>query len=144
MAQEKEPNFGLDWDEEIDDGEEFIKPYIFEPGDYDFKVVKFERGISSNGNNQAILDIEITDGEHKAIIKDWITLTNRTIWKIASFFRSIGLKKHGEKTKMRWKESVGKTGRCTLKQDEATSKKGTTYTVNAIEAYLDPVEDFEW
>lgn len=144
MADYNDEVFELSWDDEIDDGDEQER-VLFEPGDYDFKVKEFKRSMTkSTGNNMAELDIEVTDGNKKAVIKDWIVLTNKTVWKIASFFRSIGLKKHGEKIQMKWKESVGKTGRCTLAQEERESKNGNTYLVNTIYSYNDPVEDMEW
>lgn len=142
-----EEEFELDWEAEIDDGSEFER-VLFEPGDYDFKVVNVEKSkTKETGNNMAVVDIEVTDGKRKAEVRDWIVLTNKTIWKIASFFRSIGLKKHGEKVRMRWNEAVGLTGRCTVEQEERTSNKGNTYMVNRINAYLDPedeVEEIEW
>lgn len=139
---------GLDWDEEIDDGAEF-ENIVFPEGDYDFTVKSFKRDKArESGNNMAVLELEVTDGKKKALIKDWIVLTTKTKWKIASFFRSVGLKKHGENIKMKWQESVGTTGRCTLSVEERTSNKGNTYKVNQIESYLDPIddniEDVEW
>ncbi len=137
---------GLDWEEEIDDGQEF-EYVVLEPGDYDFTVKSFERGKTKDThNNMAILELEVTDGKKKAIVKDWIVLTNKTVWKIASFFRSIGLKKHGEKVKMKWKESIGRSGRCTLAQEERESQKGNTYKTNSVYAYIDPPEeiDVQW
>ena len=145
MAEEKARSLG--WDDIINDGEKYPERVVLEPGDYDFKVTKFERGISKNGNNMAELELEIKDGEKTAIVKDWIALTDKTMWKVANFFRSVGLKKHGEKTKMRWKESIGKTGRCTLTKVKLESKNGTPYDANQIHEYLDPIdetEDFEW
>lgn len=137
----------LDWDEEIDDGDEF-ENIVFPEGDYDFTVVNFKRDrAKESGNNMAVLDLEVTDGKKKTVIKDWLVLTNKTKWKIASFFRSVGLKKHGENIKMKWKESVGTSGRCTLSVEERVSDKGNAYKVNQIKSYLDQdeeIEDVEW
>lgn len=142
-----EEEFELDWEAEIDDGNEFER-VLLEPGDYDFTVKKIERSkTKETGNNMAVVYLEVTDGERKAEIRDWIVLTNKTIWKIASFFRSVGLKKHGEKVKMKWPESVGLSGRCSVEQEERTSNKGNTYKANRIGSYLDPeeeVEDVQW
>lgn len=138
---------GLEWDDEIDDGEEFER-VLFEPGDYKFEVLNVEREVTkTTGNNMAALELKVTDGKKSAVVRDWIVLTNKTIWKIASFFRSVGLKKHGEKVKMQWKKALGLTGELSLKTEERTSSKGTTYTVNVVDAYLDPpeeVEDVTW
>lgn len=139
----------LDWEEEIDDGDtERIEPVLFEPGDYDFTVKSFKRSkAKTSGKNMAELELEVTDGVKSTVIKDWIVLTSNTIWKIASFFRSVGLKKHGEKIRMQWKESVGRTGRCSLQQEDRVSNKGNAYKVNTIYSYLDPqdeIEEIEW
>lgn len=137
----------LGFDDEISDGEgnDIV---LFEPGNYQFTVKSYERGkTKESGNNMVTVELEVTDGKKKSTIKDWIVLTNKTMWKIASFFRSIGLKKRGENIKMNWKESVGKSGMCTLSQDEKISKAGNSYKVNSIYSYLDPmeeVEDVEW
>lgn len=141
MAQEEVRE--LDWDEEIDDGTEY-ENVVFPEGDYDFTVKTFKRDkAKESGNNMAVLELEVTDGKKKAIVKDWIVLTTNMKWKIANFFRSVGLKKHGENIKMKWKESIGTTGRCTLSVDTRTSKNGNDYEVNQIKSYLDPVEDID-
>lgn len=141
MAQEEVRE--LDWDEEIDDGTEY-ENVVFPEGDYDFTVKNFKRDrAKESGNNMAVLELEVTDGKKKAIVKDWIVLTTNMKWKIANFFRSVGLKKHGENIKMKWKESIGTTGRCTLSVDTRTSKNGNDYEVNQIKSYLDPVEDID-
>lgn len=143
----QEEEYELDWEAEIDDGQEFER-VVLEPGDYDFTVKKIERSKTrETGNNMAVVDLEVRDGNKKAEIRDWIVLTNKTVWKIASFFRSVGLKKHGEKVRMRWTEAVGLSGRCTVEQEERVSNKGNTYKANRIYAYLDPeeeVEDIQW
>lgn len=135
----------LDWDSEIGDGDEQPERVVFEPGTYQFKVKKFEREIAkSSGNKMAVLTLEVTDGKKKAEIIDRLVLIKKVEWKIGSFFRSIGLKKHGEKMKMRWSKVEGLTGECELETEERTSKKGNTYSVNTVKKYNDPIEDFEW
>lgn len=147
MAEEEKVR-ELAWDEVIDDGEGYPERVVFEPGDYDFTVKSFERGKAKDtGRNMAILDLEVTDGSKKSVVRDWIVLTNKTYWKAANYFRSVGMKKHGEDIKMDWKGSIGKTGRCTLIKEEKISKKGNPYDVNYVYNYNDPieeVEDYEW
>lgn len=127
----------FDWDEEIeDDGAGFI---LFEPGKYDFRVKAFERGETKRGDaKMAILEIELSDGNgNKTTIKDYIVLKRSVEWKISSFFRALGMKKHGEKIKMDWNGSVGKTGRCEVIVEEYTGNDGKTYKNNKINKYFD-------
>lgn len=130
----------LDWDSVIDDGEEFT---TLEPGEYDFTVKKFERGRTTRGAKLAIVTLEVTDGTKRAVVTDRIALQGNTIWKISSYFRSLGMKKHGEKIKMDFEGSVGKSGRCTIFVDEYQNKNGGISQSNKIDQYLDPPDDFD-
>lgn len=148
MAEE-EKVIGLGFDDEIDDGQsrQFDEIYVFEPGDYEFTVKNVDRTVNDDGYNKVIVDLEVTDGEHTSIVKDFITLKSTVIWKIAQYFRSLGMKKHGENIKMDWKGSVGKKGMLTLLKEEAVSKQNNKYLRNSVKGYLDPidtVEDVEW
>lgn len=130
----------LGWDDEIDeDGQEF---HLFEPGNYDFEVKKFEKGISkTDGAPMAILTIAITDGTYVNTVTERIPLKQSVKWKIASFFRSVGMKKHGETCKMDWPGSIGKKGRCAVVQETYKKKNGDDGTINRIDKFFDPVTD---
>lgn len=148
MAEE-EKVIGLGFDDEIDDGQsrQFDEIYVFEPGDYEFTVKNVERTVNDDGYNKVIVDLEVTDGEHTSVVKDYITLKSTVIWKIAQYFRSLGMKKHGENIKMDWKGSLGKKGMLTLLKEEKVSKQNNKYFKNSVRSYLDPidtVEDVEW
>lgn len=142
----------LDWDDEVEfDGEE--RSFVtVEEGDYDFEVLKFERGHytpSSNAKtpacNQAIITLKIAVEDGDCYIQDKFPLASTMEWKISSFFRSIGLKKHGEKLKMKWQEAVGLKGRAHITKTEGTKKDGVFF--NNVGNYIDPVakgEDDEW
>lgn len=138
-----------DWDDEIsDDGNgSFI---TLEEGNYDFEVTKFERGHytpSANSKtpacNQANITIKIHTNDGDCYIVDKFPLASTMEWKASAFFRSIGLKKHGEPLKMRWGETIGCKGRAFI-----TKTKGEKQDVffNNVKSYLDPVktEDDEW
>lgn len=149
MADEEKKVYGLGFDDEIDDGQnrQFDEIYVFEPGDYEFTVKNIDRTVNDDGYNRVIVDLEVTDGEHTSVVKDFITLKSTVIWKIAAYFRSLGMKKHGENIKMDWKGSIGKNGTLTLLKEERVSKKNTKYVINTVRTYLDPidtVEDVEW
>lgn len=128
----------FDWDDEIENDSKFT---LLEPGDYDFKVTNFERGRSKKGNKKAILTLEVTNGKVKATITDDISLLKTAEWKICEFFRSVGLRKSGEKFRMPWNKVVGLTGRCSIIQYEYPRKDGTYGKANDVDTYLDPVGD---
>lgn len=141
----------FDWDDEIEyDGEDrsFV---ILEEGDYEFEVTKFERshytpkaGAKTPACNQADVTLKITTEEGDCYIVDRFPLASSMEWKISSFFRSIGLKKHGEKLKMKWTDAIGCTGRAHITK---TSGSKDNVFFNNVGRYIDPLvktEDDEW
>lgn len=141
----------FDWDDEIEyDGEDrsFV---MLEEGDYEFEVTKFERshytpkaGAKTPACNQADVTLKITTGEGDCYIVDRFPLASSMEWKISSFFRSIGLKKHGEKLKMKWTDTIGCTGRAHITK---TSGSKDNVFFNNVGRYIDPLvktEDDEW
>ena len=137
----------FDWDDEIlDDGEE--RSFItLEEGDYDFEVIKFEKAFFTAKPESKIPDcpqanitlvIHTDDGD--AYVKDKFYLVQSTEWRISAFFRSIGLKKHGEKLRMQWGQTIGCIGRCHITKDAGT--KENTY-FNNVKYYIDPKEEKE-
>lgn len=141
----------LDWDDEIEfDGED--RSFVtLEEGDYEFEVTKFERGhytpkagAKTPACNQASMTLKVTTKEGDCFLTDNFPLASTMEWKISAFFRSVGLKKHGEKLKMQWKESLGLKGRAHITKTEGT--KGGVF-FNNVGYYIDPVakgEDDEW
>lgn len=119
----------LDWDDEIqDDGNgEFV---ILEEGDYEFTVSKFERShytpsadAKTPACNQANITIKIETANGDCFITEKFPLASTMEWKISAFFRSIGLKKHGEKLKMQWNESIGLKGKAISPRQKALRRR---------------------
>lgn len=140
----------FDWDDEIENDGEQRDFVTLEEGDYDFEVTKFERGNYTPSDkaktpacNQAIMTLKVSTEDGDAYITDRFPLASTMEWKIAAFFRSIGLKKHGEPVKMKWKDSIGCTGKAHFTK-MAGQKDGTFF--NNVGSYIDPeVEgDDEW
>lgn len=136
----------LDWDDEIenDGSPNFV---TLEEGDYEFEVTKFERGhytpkagAKTPACNQANMTLKVHTETGDAYISDNFPLASTMEWKISSFFRSVGLKKHGEKLKMKWEESIGSKGRAHITKT-AGQKEGTYF--NNIGYYIDPVVNAE-
>lgn len=133
----------LDWDDEIlDDGEE--RSFVtLEEGEYFFEVTKFEKELfSAKAESKipdckmAIITLKIPTQEGDAYIKDKFYLVGSCEWRISSFFRSIGLKKHGEPLRMKWTEAVGLKGKAYVTKDPG-NKDNVFF--NNIKYYIDPV-----
>ena len=150
---ETKENIVFDWDDEIEfDGEggNFV---TLEEGDYEFEVHKFERGhftpSSANGKtpacNQANMTLKVSTENGDAYIVDKFPLASTMEWKISAFFRSVGLKKHGERLKMQWQESIGLKGKAHITK---TAGKNDNVFFNNVGYYIDPVVkaegDDEW
>ena len=126
----------LDWDDEIENENEFT---LLPEGEYDFEVLKFERG-QHNGSaklpacRKAILTIKIygKNGESTVITHN-LFLHTKCEGILSAFFLSIGEKKHGEKVRMNWPAVPGAKGRCKVYID---TYNGNQY--NKIKAFLAP------
>ena len=108
----------MDWNDSIqDDGQEFV---ILPEGEYFFTVSGFERGHFPGSAkippcNKATLTLDIENDMGAATARTDLILYRTLEWRIASFFRSIGMKKHGEKVVMDWNRVIGARGRAHIK-----------------------------
>lgn len=126
----------LDWDDEIENENEFT---LLPEGEYDFEVLKFERG-QHNGSaklpacRKAILTIKLIgkNGESTVITHN-LFLHTKCEGILSAFFLSIGEKKHGEKVRMNWPAVPGAKGRCKVYID---TYNGNQY--NKIKSFLAP------
>ena len=129
----------MDWNDTIqDDGQEYV---TLPEGDYFFTVSEFERGHFPGSPkipacNKATLTLDIENDRGIATAKVDLILYRTLEWKIASFFRSIGQKKHGEKTVMNWNKVVGSRGKAHFKPREY-QKDGQTRQVNDVDRFID-------
>jgi hypothetical protein len=133
----------LNWDDAIEkDGQEFR---ILTPGEYAFRVVKFERsrytpkeGSKIPACNMAKLTLNVGNAEDDigATIETNLFLVQSQEWKLCAFFRSIGSRKHGERVVMDWSKVVGKTGACKVKLRSWKGKDGSDRQSNEIESFI--------
>lgn len=130
----------MDWDDAIEnDGQEFI---ILPEGDYNFTVTDFERGRFPGGPkvppcNKATITMQVKTDDGIASIRTDLLLYRSLEWKISSFFRCIGMKKHGERLVMDWNKVVGSRG--------STHFKPRTYTKDGEERQANDVDRFyDW
>lgn len=142
-------------DEVIDDGSQFEnKPLVTLPeGDYEFKVVKFTKAFQKpsanipNGCNKAELILKISGPDGDSLVNENLFLMRKMEWKLSSFLRAIGQKKHGEACRPDWNKvydpntKQGATGRAHFKVEEYVANDGTTKTKNVVDKYLDPSDE---
>jgi len=131
----------MNWDDVLDnDGQEFI---VLPEGDYVFTVTSFERGQFPGGPKippcpKATLMLTVDCAESGVAMARVDLMLYRTVeWKIAAFFRCIGLKKHGEKAAMDWSRVVGARGKAHFRPREYTTRDGEIRTVNDVVRFID-------
>ena len=135
----------MDWSDSIDnEGQELI---VLEEGDYVFKVTKFERGRYPGSAkippcNKAIITVEVQTEKGIATTRFDLILYRTLEWKLCSFFRSIGQKKHGEKLVMDWNKVLGSKGRAHFKPKSYTNQYGDEKVFSDIEKFIDYDEEY--
>lgn len=133
-------NAVLDWNDAIeDDGQEFV---LLEEGDYNFIVRDFERGRFPGSAklpacNKATLTLEVDTRDGCAIVKHDLILCRNLEWRISSFFRAIGQKKHGERLVMDWNKVVGAQGRARFKPRTYINRDGEERQTNDLDRFYD-------
>ena len=135
----------MDWNDSIEVyGQDFV---LLPEGDYNFLVTGFERGRFPGGPkipacNKATITLQITSKEGISNIKFDLLLYRTVEWKISSFFRCIGQKKHGEKLAMDWNKVIGSIGRAKIKQRTYTNQNGEEKVVNDVDKFYDYDQEF--
>ena len=133
-------NGEIGWDDVLEnDGDEYV---ILPEGDYVFKVASFERGRYAGGDklpacNEAILKLAVDYEGQVVNITDRLKLHKSMEWRLASFFRAIGQKKHGEKLAMDWSKVPGAEGRAHFKPRKYKGQDGEEKEANNVAKYLD-------
>ena len=134
----------LDWEDSIeDDGNGFV---LLDEGDYKFRVTGFERGRHAGSAkipacNKAIVTLSIDTPNGTAEVKENLILFKTMEWKLSAFFRSIGMKKHGERLNMDWNKVPGAVGRAHIVQREYTGNDGTMKKSNNVGYFIDYVPE---
>lgn len=117
-------NTEMDWDSGIsaDVGTgEFNLPPI---GEYGFTVVEFNKKFSKAGNKMAEIKLELDETAQFWKVYDFLVLTDKNAWKLATFFECLGLKKKGEALeRMPWDKVLGASGRVKIKHETYEGKE---------------------
>ena len=138
-------NMIMDWDDALEnDGQEYV---VLEEGDYNFVVTGFERGRFPGSAkippcNKAALTLAVDTPDGTATVKFDLILYRTLEWRISSFFRCIGQKKHGERLTMNWSKVVGSKGRARFKPRTYTDKNGDERQANDIDHFYDYEDKF--
>lgn len=117
----------LEWGDEVVEGEDDFTP--LPAGDCSFKVVEFKRArhpgsVNLSPCNKAIVTIKLTkDGCSRTIDHNFYLHTKCENF-ICIFFKSIGMRKSGEKFVMDWSSITGKSGKCHIKIQSWIAKSG--------------------
>lgn len=114
----------LGWDDAIQRDSQYN---MVPPGDYNFRVLKVERGRHPGSDNlppcnKAELTLEVSNGTDKTMMTANLYLHTKTEGILCAFFTAIGQRKRGESLKPRWNEVVGSTGTCKLGVNSYTGK----------------------
>ena len=142
---ENNQNMLMDWNDSIEtDGQEFV---LLPEGDYNFLVTGFERGRFPGGAkvpacNKATITVQVATPEGIAVVKFDLLLYRSLEWRISSFFRCIGQKKHGEKLTMDWNKVINSVGRAHFKPRTYTNQYGEEKTVNDLDRFIDYKPEF--
>lgn len=130
----------MDWNDAIEsDGQEFV---LLPEGDYNFTVTNFERGRFPGGTkvppcNKATITVQVKTETGIALVKFDLLLYRSLEWRISSFFRCIGQKKHGEKLVMDWNKVVGSRGRGHFKIRTYVNSNNEEKSVNDLDRFYD-------
>jgi len=130
----------MDWNDALEnDGQEFV---VLDEGDYNFVVTDFERGRFPGSAklpacNKAAITVQVDSPNGTATVKFDLILYRSLEWRLSSFFRCIGQKKHGERLVMNWNKVVGSKGRAHFKPRTYTDKNCEERKANDVDRFFD-------
>jgi hypothetical protein len=134
----------LDWDVELDEGDDSSGFKLLEEGFYQFKVVGAKKTYTNGKPSYPCVDLSLKVGEgpNSATVSDRIAMHSGMKWKIAQLSVCLGARKHGEKKSFNPAETVGMAGWLEIEHREFEftrgEKMGQTGLANNVARYLDP------
>lgn len=138
----------FDFDGIIENDGQLNEFKLLPAGDYKFTVEKCNKGFYEkrnpdsklkDGTPQVEVEMIATDGKgHSNYVRTKLFLCSSCEWRLSQFFRSLGMKKHGEQLRMDWDGAIGKSGMCRLSQRSYINKDGEEKFSNDVEAFLEP------
>jgi len=117
----------LEWNDTVEEGDNDFTP--LPAGECEFEVVGFKRARHKGSANltpcnKAIVSIKLTKDGRSSTIDHNFFLHTKCENFICLFFKSIGMRKSGEKFAMDWTSITGKTGTCKIKIKKWIAKSG--------------------
>lgn len=126
----------LSWDAVIED-EGSGGWRLLENGDYNFTVKDYKKSFAKD-NKTPVLELTLdVDGIE---VRDWLHFKKKAEWKISQFLISIGMKKHGDPTRVDFDRLRGASGRCKIVTNTFSKRDGTEGKGNNVDTYLEPGE----
>lgn len=130
----------MDFNDTIEcDGPELV---ILPEGDYSFRVISYRLGnypgspkIPACKKVSLTLGVDTDEGLGIAYVD--LILVRSLEWRLASFFRCIGLKHPGRRMTMDWTRVPGCRGRARFKIRTYTDRNGEEHQVNDVERFYD-------
>ena len=133
----------LDWDSTIeDDGQQGGGFVLLPEGDYKFTVTGLERGRHEGSAKigacpKALLTLTVETDAGDAQVKTSLLLHSSMEWKLSSFFRSLGMKKHGQRLNMDWSKVLGSEGLAHFTQRTFVGNDGLEKKTNDVKYFID-------
>lgn len=129
----------MDWGDAIENDDQF---QLVPEGDFNFRVLSFERGRFPGSQkveacNKATLTLEVETPDGPVTMITDLLLNRRLEWKLSEFFRSIGMKKKGQKVLMDWNRVIGAKGRAHFKPRKYKANDGSDREASNVEHFLD-------
>jgi len=115
---------------------------ILTEDDYRFRITNFERAHHPGSEKvpacpQAKLTARVEYNGRTVDVRFNLLLHESMEWRLASFFRCIGLKKKGERMTMDWTKVPGARGMFHLKPAHFTDACGREHDTNRVAYFLD-------
>jgi hypothetical protein len=117
--------------------EELRSQNLLQPGVYHYRVLDAIEGIAkSSGNPQIILELRISDDERLVSLTDYLTLTDKAMFKIHDFCLSAGLMDKYNDGNLTAQDCIDATGLLEIKIE--VDPTGQYPNKNKVKAYLEP------
>ena len=134
----------LDWDVELDEGDDSSGFKLLDEGYYPFTVTAAKKAFTNGKPSYPCVDLtlKVGVGPDSTTVSDRIAMHSGMKWKIAQLSVCLGARKHGEKKSFNPSECAGMAGWLEIEHREFTytrgERAGETGLANNVARYLDP------
>ena len=134
----------LDWDVELDEGDDSSGFKLLDEGYYPFTVVGVKKGFTNGKPSYPCVDLnlKVGVGPDSTTVSDRIAMHSGMKWKLAQLSVCLGVRKHGEKMTFNPSEIKGMGGWVEIERREFEytrgEKAGEKGYANNVARYIDP------